>query len=332
MGQFTRKSVLVGFVTKSDPSSQRGLASVATALMALAPNVAYLLYTKQTKPNYVRLRKWIREQPELANVSVPCTEPLPISDPTDYEQLSKHLAAKLSNIEEKHPTADFHLVSGLPQARIIFALCLKSRILQGTLYEVNPPSADTAQSHNRQKWIQLLKQRLEKWPPEIFEWFAQEEEKRWGNVRLELQLPEPRVFLDGIARPLRRRGSLETPRGFLILLLLAARKRYGGGSDTLSKRFLNTLVFQGANDGKGVLETIQRLNNWLSERKHIKGTRGFRHGNACLIEMLGKGEYRLADAFKRTRLPSPDSLRTFFERVFPDYLDHLRQEFPKLYQ
>lgn len=315
------RNVLIGFVTKSDPESPRGLANIATALKALVPNVVYLLHTSETAENYNRLKAWIGQQQDLETVAVSETPLLELPDATDYFKLYEVLVYELKRIETNHRYAHFHMVSGLPQARIIFALCIDAGLPRSaTLYEVNTPPGQTMPS-SREGW----RQRLEDWPISIFADLRQLYDERTTEKRLELMLPNCTAYLDGVRLDLRQR------RRFVLLLLLAARKQFGEGRDTLTKEFLRKTLFRNvANEEQRIPEAIRQVNQ-LSEKISRDNLR------LIIPPELGKtrgGEYQLNNALgyrgEAIKLPPFRQLRQFLVETFQDHIEELADLLPGL--
>lgn len=276
------QDVLIGFVTTSDPGSDRGPANIITVAKAKLPQVIYLLYTDATQANRDSLLKWLKADRELANLTVPDWPKLDLPDVTDYEKLATLLPEEVKKISKQHAGAHFHLVSGLAQARIIFALCLHARLLMGTLWEVNPPEPSVPRPYKAPPPQQLDKlaceRRLERWPTAIFDAFRNMLLERYKAIRLYLDLRTEQAWLDRSPMDLRaatrRRGEAGDvrPRTFRTLVLLAAKKRYGLDDDRIPKALIFKTAYYGqdkpsaAVNIRRALESINRQARRLTER------------------------------------------------------------------
>lgn len=244
------QDVLIGFVTTSDPGSEPGPANIITVAKAKLPQVICLLYTDTTQANYVALCEWLKADRDLAGAKVREFK-LDLPDVTDYERLATLLPEELKRISKNHPGAHFHLVSGLAQARIIFALCLHSQLLTGTLWEVNPPEPPKPRPYKVPPPQELdrraCEQRLEPWPTAIFDAFREELIKRYKAIRLRIDLLTKQAWLDDRQLDLRaatpRGGGSPQHRTFRTLVLLAAKKLYGGGDDIVPKRLIKATAY-----------------------------------------------------------------------------------------
>ena len=234
------QDVLIGFVTNHDPVSPRGLANIVTAAKALTPQVVYLLYTEQTEDNYKKTKRWLESEFRSSGVDIPDRRPLSLADVTHYGELAQVMRDELSSIAQNHPGAHFHLVSGLCQARIVFALCLFARIIDGTLWEVNPPaSPDKTDKESCQM-------RLERWPVAIFHGFSEILRHWFDQVRLSIDLTAKQARIDGQLLALRSRYAQKGlgSRTFQTLVVLAAKKKYGAGDEFVTGKFLGGTIYQ----------------------------------------------------------------------------------------
>lgn len=259
------RDVLIGFVTTSDPATSRGPANIITVAKAKLPQVIYLLYTKETRGNRDALLQWLKLDPELARATVPNWPELDLPDVTDYARLASLLSEELKKIDQQHQGAHFHLVSGLPQARIVFALCLSAGLLtNGTLYEVKDQAASRTYQPPQQVSPQPLDHsacnaRLKEWPIAIFKSFQEMFRERMKSPRLVFDLATHTVKIGEAQLDVRSREGW--PRRFLLLLVLAARKRYGAGQEIVTKADLKEFVYRGvARKDKHIPEAIKRIN------------------------------------------------------------------------
>jgi hypothetical protein len=286
------QDILIGFVTTSDPGTDRGPANIITVAKAKLPQVIYLLYTDATQANRNALLEWLKADPELARLTVADWPKLDLPDVTDYEKLASLLPEEVKAISKQHPGAHFHLVSGLPQARIVFALCLHALSLTGTLWEVNPPEPPKPRPYQAPTPPQLdrkaCEQRLKRWPTAIFDAFRNMLLERYRAVRLRLNLQTEQAWLDDKLLDLRastRPRSEEMlissiasnekdlrPRTFQILVLLAAKKRYGLGNDQVPKSLIFKTAYHDQKEANAAvnirraLDSINRQARRLTER------------------------------------------------------------------
>jgi len=322
------RDVLIGFVTTSDPGSERGPANIITVAKAKLPQVIYLLYTDTTQANRDALHEWLRADRELAEVEVRDLK-LDLPDVTDYGRLATLLPEELKKISKSHPGAHFHLVSGLAQARIIFALCLHSQLLTGTLWEVNPPEPPKPRPYKapppRELDRQACEQRLERWPTAIFDAFREKFLERYRAIRLRIDLPARQAWLDNrrldlrAAAPRRGEGDTPQPRTFGLLVLLAAKKLYGGGDDIVPKALIKETAYsdQKAHAPINIRRAIHSIN-----RQARRLTEGAAKPLDPLIVDVKRGGRPIGCYRLTNRLNPPDEtiefvgdLRQFLEQI-----------------
>ena len=289
--------VLIGFVTTHDPVHPKGgPGNLLTALKALEPDFAYLLYTEQTASNREALKAHMAEDPRLRRTEVPERPPLPLDDVTDYGRLADLLPEQLREIRLRHLGARFHLVSGLSQVRLIFALSLSAGVLDGTLWEVNPPDPRELWPADREGY----RRRLEPVDVGIFHRFRELARRLAQRVRLRIDLELETAELDGQRLDLRSKSA--QPRTFQLLTLLAARKVYGRGQDSLTKQQLIRWLYS----------DVYRLNAQVNVPRAVRSinaqARRLSRADAPLAELIATegrgGRYRLTDALE----PAEDAI------------------------
>jgi hypothetical protein len=324
------QDVLIGFVTTSDPGTDRGPANIITVAKAKLPQVIYLLYTDATEANRDALRAWIEADPELADLTVRDSK-LDLHDVTDYEKLASLLPHEVKEISRQHPGAHFHLVGGLPQARIVFALCLHALPLSGTLWEVNPPQPSKPRPYQMPPPQKLdrkaCERRLERWPTAIFDAFRTMLIERSKAVRLRLDLRAERAWLDGQALDLRastkQRGEAgdARPRTFQTLVLLAAKKRYGLENDTVPKSLIFQTAYHDQSKSNAAVNIRRALDSINRQARRITEIRGRTLIDPLILDVKrgaqAVGIYRLTD-----KLNPPDEtiefvgdVRTYLEEM-----------------
>jgi len=340
------KDVLVGFVTTSDPATERGPANIITVAKAELPQVLYLLYTKETEENLKALIEWIKFDEELAKAQVnPILLDLP--DPTNYETLSFLFHEKLKEIGEKHRGVYFHLVSGLPQARIAFALCLYALPrIKGMLWEVNPPRPSPTRPYQAPPPKKLerdkCKGRLERWPISIFEEFRKILLEEIATIRLEINLNTEQALLDGERLDLRpstrRRGEAGPvrPRTFQTLVLLAAKKRYGAGNDEVPKKLILQTAYSDQTERNAAVNIRRALDSLNRQARRITQASKRTPLDPFIIDVV-RGN-RLIGVYRLTHKLDPADETIMFEGDLWNYLlkmglssDDLRSLFPELY-
>lgn len=334
------QDVLIGFVTTSDPGTDRGPASIITVAKAKLPQVIYLLYTDATRANRDALLEWFRADSELANLAVPDWPKLDLPDVTDYEKLAALLSEELKKISKNHPGAHFHLVSGLPQARLIFALCLNARLLSGTLWEVNPPEPPKPRPPLPPQGLdkEACEQRLERWPTAIFDAFRSMFVERYKAVRLRLNLQTEQAWLDdrllGLRASARPRSERELvamftseegrdirPRTFQTLVLLAAKKRYGLGDDRVPKPLISQTAYSDQREAHAAVNIRRALGSINRQARRITELTGRAPLDPLILDVKRGGRpigiYRLTD-----KLNPPDETIEFVGDV-RDYLQKM---------
>jgi hypothetical protein len=324
------QDVLIGFVTTSDPGSDRGPANIITVAKAKLPQVIYLLYTDATQANRDALHRWIKADPELANLTIRDSK-LDLPDVTDYERLASLLPEKVEEISKQHPGAHFHLASGLPQARIVFALCLHALPLTGTLWEVNPPEPFKPRPYQAPPSPKLdrrvCEQRLERWPTAIFDAFRNMLLERYKAVRLRFDLHAKWAWLDGKPMDLRaatrRRGEPGNfrPRTFQTLVLLAAKKRYGLGDDHVPKTLIFKTAYSDQDESNAAVNIRRALESINRQARRITESSGRTPLDPLILDVTRGGRpigiYRLTN-----KLNPPDETIEFVGDV-RDYLQKM---------
>ena len=140
--------ILVAFVTKHDPVSNRGPAQTVTAAKAIEPEQICLLYTDKTKSACQETIEWLSQDPILKDTAVSLHK-LDIPDARDYKRLSDVLPTVLEEIKRKYRGA-FYLVSGHPHVRLVMALCLNAYVMDGNLLDVHDPDPECVFPNNRE--------------------------------------------------------------------------------------------------------------------------------------------------------------------------------------
>ena len=324
------RDVLIGFVTTSDPGSERGPANIITVAKAKLPQVIYLFYTDITEANCAALHEWFMADQELAGVEVREFK-LDLPDVTDYERLATLLPEGLKKISKNHPGAHFHLVSGLAQARIILALCLHSQLLRGTLWEVNPPKLPKPRPYKAPLPQALdrhaCEQRLERWPTAIFDAFRREFLERYKAIRLRIDLPAQQAWLDAnhrldlrAAAPRRGEGGRPQSRTFGLLTLLAAKKLYGGGDDIVPKSLIKATAYSDQRKTNASINIRRAIHSINRQARRL--TEGASKPLDPLIVDVKRGGRPIGCYRLTNRLNPPDEtikfigdLRQFLERM-----------------
>lgn len=330
------QDVLIGFVTTSDPASERGPANIFTVAKAHRPQVAYLLHTQETKANFQSLCEWFAQDPELRDTKIVNDDRLclDLPDITDYGKLAELLPPVLEEIGRRHPGANFHLVSGLPQVRIVFALCILAHCLPGAkLWEVVPPvtprpSAFVAPPFQPLSAEECAK-RLKAWPTAMFGYLEKLFKERHQRFRLTIYLRTNQAWLDGELMDLRARKP--RPRTFQLLVLLAAKKRYGGSNDTVTKKLVLDAIYTGLKNGEmSLLHALEGLNKQAA-RLTAKSERG---ALVPLVE-IKRGIYRLTERLAPARetihfMEGPEALREYLRNEVGIRQPALTNLFPEL--
>lgn len=335
------QDVLIGFVTTSDPASERGPANIFTVAKAYRPQVAYLLHTQETKANFQSLCEWFAQDPELRDTKIVNDDRLclDLPDITDYGKLAELLPPVLEEIGRRHPGANFHLVSGLPQVRIVFALCILAHCLPGAkLWEVVPPvtprpSAFVAPPFQPLSAEECAK-RLKGWPTAMFDYFNRLYDQYYQHFRLRIDVCKEEAKLDGHLMDLRaRRGwaSPSRPRTFQFLVLLAAKKRYGGGDDTVTKKLILRAIYTGLKNAEmSLLHALEGLNKQAA-RLTAKSERG---ALVPLVE-INRGIYRLTEGLAPAWetidfMGGPEVLREYLRNKIGIQESEIARLFPRL--
>jgi hypothetical protein len=169
--------------------------------MAMEPKFVHLLYTPATKSNFQMTKEFLEGLKWRPRVE---GRMLDLQDPTDYEQLKERIPEELREVRRQHRGQQFYLISGLAQPRLIFALCLASGVLDGTLLEVpgrpdptDPWPADPAGYRARVREVNLG----------IFAYFRELTLEIHGRVRLRIGLDEKRAW-----EPVSEMSSIEGRR------------------------------------------------------------------------------------------------------------------------
>jgi hypothetical protein len=260
---------------------------------------------------------------------VPDLPPLEVADVTDYGALARSVREALEGIAARHPNAQFHLVSGLPQARLVFGLSLFAQILKGVLWEVRDPGPDE-QDLTRT----TCERRLKEWPTYILVEFRELLRRRFDVPRLVLNVSLRRASLDGRSLGLRGRSTRAAPdrrhRAFEVLAMLAARRLYGAGRAGVARRLICQTVYAGVESPeKQLSESIGRLNDKARRISMDSGRGVIRHlveraaDEYRLTEQLGAGgEFVLFEDLASLKqlmgeYMSADALRTFCPELSP---------------
>ncbi len=239
-------NVLIAFVTKSDPwpeekGKDAGPAGTVTAVKALRPEAVYLLHTNETVDNMQKtkafLEKDIASPPRIIHEGFK----LDLSDSTDYQRLKDVIPPVLRKIAGENPGKHLNLVSGLTQPRIIFALSLSASVLNGALWEVNPPKENPwpKDQDGYMKRMECLDLR-------VISYFRELAKEKSDAIRLHLNLTLEEAYLDKDKKiGIRRRGErgVEQPRSFQMLVLLAAKTCYTP-EGIISKKEINEHIYK----------------------------------------------------------------------------------------
>lgn len=268
--------VLIAFVTKSDPyrDVKMGPALTVTAALALEPDKIYLLYnskaadiTKNTVDEFEKTKKFLVNDASFKKkkkISFTCPETnvigidLELSDVTDYCELKDKLPEILYRIGLQNRGYNFSLVGGLPQARMIFALCINSGVISGELLEA-PQRPDDGET-----WPMRpadYRARLKALDFSVFSHFQDLLRKRLGQVRLSVN-PEHKVITLDKNRMNFRGKEEQAPRALSFLVLLCANALYGNTGDAgLAGDFLNRYgIYTGDNRYVNVNNALKSIN------------------------------------------------------------------------
>lgn len=235
--------IVVAFITKHDPKSDRGPAQTVTAAKAIEPQQICLLYTDKTESACQNTTDWLSRDPALKNTKI-SNHRLDISDARDYTRLSDVLPSVLEEIRREYRGA-FYLVSGHPHVRLVMALCLNTYVMDGNLLDVRDPDPDDIFPDNKEGY----QKRVSAMDLRIFEQFRERGRRHWQNVRLNLKLSDKRASLDGTDNWFDLRathaaaGGPPRHRTFELLVLLAAKKRYGRPDDVITKSYIEKTVY-----------------------------------------------------------------------------------------
>lgn len=255
--------VLIGFVSKSDPwkIKNEGPALIVTAAKALAPDVVYLLHTNDTKENAARTETFLHDnlnpKPEIYSDGF-C---LDIPDPGDYHRFKDLLPGVLQKIDKQNP-GNFYLISGLPQARFIFALCLNARVINGELLEAKNPDPKNPWPKERA----LYEGRLKCLDLKFFKYFQELLLNKYKQVRLRLDLRDgyEQAYIDNHRLDLRlSKGTdgVSRPRAFQVLTLLAAKAKYSADDYSIIKGFIKDRIYRHMeNPEEGIPKAIASVN------------------------------------------------------------------------
>lgn len=281
--------VLIAFVTTNDPWSDKpgGPAQTVTAALALNPGAIHLIYTQITRNNYNRTIEYLKQ---CCNDIILYPHFLELADVTDYRQLKKLIPDTVKSIRKEHPGGNFYLVSGLPQARFIFSLCLTAQVIDGVLIEVQRPEKDDPWPKNSSGYSK----RIEELDLEFFNYFRQLFLEKYKAIRLKLDLETEEMLMDDKPFDFRARATDEsiTPsrRAFKLMVLLAAQKIYGNKS-FIPKAIITKHIYRDTdNPGINIPRTIAKIN---AQARTItkKSSRPF----DSLILSDRNGHYWLAD-------------------------------------
>jgi hypothetical protein len=308
--------VLISFVTTSDPWPARkkklGPASTVTAALALQAPYVHLLYTRGTETNFRKTATFLQHlswKPQVLG------HRLEIPDPADYDRLKDVLPGVLKKIRGQHRGCHFYLVSGLAQARLILALCLVSGVLDGTLLEVSKP--DPGRPWGRHAGT--YQRRLRPVNLQIFEYFRQLTVELYGRVRLVVNVKDEEAQLEGAVLDLRRRGG--RARTFQILVLLVAKKLYGGRERQVATNWLASRVYGRSVEDGGVCvrRAVESLNRQVQKRLGQNLVAG------------AEGRYEIALAEEEIRIAEGgDALREYLLQQGIVRGGEIREEFPLL--
>ena len=261
--------ILVAFVTKHDPESDRGPAQTVTAAKALEPQQICLLYTEETEAACQNTVDWLSRDPVLKDTAVSLYK-LDLPDARDYKQLSDVVPTVLEQIRRKYRGA-FYLVSGHPHVRLVMGLCLNSYVMDGNLLDVRDPDPKNAFPEDKQGY----KKRVSEMDLGLFEQFRERGRRHWQNVRLNIDVTAKRAFLDNKPFDLRASrtiaGGKPRHRTFELLVLLAAKKKYGRPDDTITKSYIAKTVYSDMGYcGVNIRRAIDSLNRQARRlsRKH----------------------------------------------------------------
>ncbi len=306
--------VLIAFVTPSDPQSKNpnrpGPAQTVTAAKALEPDCIHLLYTSLTKPNMEETKEFLSKDPKLKKTEI-IAHKLDLPDARDYQRLKELVPDLLKSIRYQHPGGRFHLVSGHPQMRMIMALCLASWVLDGSLYEVENPDPANPWPKVREGY----QQRLKVMDTSIFEYFRELSRRQLQAVRLRIDLALQQAWLDGNRLDLRsttsRRGlpGDRRSRAFALLVLLAAKKRYGGVSDVVPKALIRATAYSDQSEASAPVNIRRAIHSLNRQARRL--TAGAKKPLDPLIVDVKRGGRSIGCYRLTNRLNPPDETIEF---------------------
>lgn len=319
--------VLIAFITTHDPweDEEKGPAQAITAAKALEPKFIHLLYTDSTKSNFEATREFLEENLSHSKVF---EHKLDLTDTTDYQRLKDVLPNVLKDIRRQHPGGNFYLVSGQPQPRFIFSLCVFSQVLNGAILEVlrpdiNDPWPATSEGYEK---------RLKELDLSFFTYFRELFLEQYKKVRLKLRIDTEEVWLDDKRLDFRARLSesekeyIQKPRTFQTMVLLAAKKLYGGNNDKISKRELKKLVYDDTMADINIPRAIQSIN-----KQAAKVTKSSSVPLNPLIIQSGGGIYQLTDRLNPAEesIEITGDLKSYLKKILKK-MDVSQELFPYL--
>ena len=226
-------NILIAYTTASDPwrkpkdaadwvfDKENGPAQTVTVALALKPDKIYLLYThgdekSSTKANFEKTKAFL--EGHLKKVTIEGIE-IGIEDITDYNELTQKLPIILEKIKLEN-SGNFYLVSGFPQARYIFILCLTAKVLNGELLEVPAIKPWPKKVNDRKEYGK----RLRKTDISIFTRFQEIYRDRVNAYRIRINVDKGTIKIGNEPWQLR---TGEACSYFRFLTVLAALKLYG---------------------------------------------------------------------------------------------------------
>lgn len=232
--------VLIAYTTTSDPwrkqkdeskwifNKTNGPAQTVTAALALRPDRIYLLYTDNnpatsTKANFETTKKFLEEH--IYGVVIEGVR-LDISEITDYNELADKLPDVLERIKLENPGKNFHLISGLPQARYFFILCLTANVLSGELLEVPyaKPWPNNFENGDVNSVFEEFDKRIQRIDMRIFTHFQEVYRDKFNAYRIRINIEEDMIMIDN--KPWKLRSGTACSY-FVFLLVVVALKLYG---------------------------------------------------------------------------------------------------------
>jgi hypothetical protein len=254
-----KMDILIAFVSNHDPQSSRGPAQTVTAAKAIEPQHICLLYTDKTELSCQKTVDWLSRDLAFKNTLVH-TYRLDIPDARDYGRLSDVLPNVLEGIRREY-RGSFYLVSGHPHVRLVMGLCLNAYVMDGNLLDVLDPDPENPFPNGKKGY----QERVLAMDLGIFEKFRERARRRWQNIRLNLDLSARRAFLDNKPFDLRATRSSDggppRHRTFELLVLIAAKKRYGQPDDLITKPYIAKNIYSGIGYcGVNIRRAIDSLN------------------------------------------------------------------------